>query len=53
MNEYLGNDRQNATRMMTATYLTAGSLTRRIHWVGYKLYIDNFSPLLTYLMTWQ
>jgi len=51
MRIYLGKDRQNVMQAMTATDVTVRSLTRTVEGVGNKLYMDNFFPLQTYLIT--
>jgi hypothetical protein len=40
MRIYIGKDRKNATEITTA-HPTVRSLTRRVKWVGHKLYMDN------------
>jgi hypothetical protein len=38
----LGKDRQNATLVITATLMTAKTLTRIVDGVGKRVYTDNF-----------
>jgi hypothetical protein len=49
MSVYLDKDRKRVTATMTANHATVSGLTTRIENLGHKLYMDNFSPLLTYL----
>ena len=49
---YLVKDRQKAAQHLTATHNTVANLTRGVEGFGYKLYMDNFFPPLTYMMTW-
>jgi hypothetical protein len=50
MRVYVGEDRTYVTDTMTETQATVAGLTRRVENVRYKLYMGNFSPLLTCLM---
>jgi len=42
MNEYLGNDRQNATQETTAIHVTVKRLTNKLEGVDHKLFTDSF-----------
>jgi hypothetical protein len=42
MNVSFKKDKKNATQTMTATHVTARSLTRTVEGVGYRLYTGNF-----------
>ena len=53
MDVYLGKDTQRAAQHLTATHATVTKLTRRVEGVDHKLYMDNFFPPLTYMMTWS
>jgi len=53
MNVYLGKDRQRAAQHLTATHNTVANLTRGVEGLGCKLYMDNFFPPLSYMMTWS
>lgn len=50
MTVYLGKDRQNAAKDITATHATVKTLTRRVEGRGHKLMMDNFF-LLNFSMT--
>ena len=52
MNVYLGKDIQRAAQHLTTTHNTVANLTRGVEGFGRKLYMDNFFPPLTYIMTW-
>jgi hypothetical protein len=47
MSVYLGRDRKCTTSTVTATHATVSGLTIKFENLGHKLYMDNFSPLLT------